>query len=264
MSAERLSFDLLAGWADTLADAARTAGDVILRIYNSDFAVTTKADASPVTEADQAAERVVLAALEALSPKLPVVAEEQVAAKGFPDFAGNTFWLVDALDGTKEFIQRRGDFTVNIGLVVDGVPALGVVHAPVRNETFVGVVLDDRRQASVTRGGATQTIRCRQRPARVAVVGSRSHQVKGPWEAFLARHDVAETVSVGSSLKFCLVAGGKADLYPRFGPTSEWDTAAGHAVLRAAGGRVHDFDGAELRYKKSGFRNGHFLAEGPV
>lgn len=251
----------LARWADELTAAALAAGAAIMEVYRSDFAVGTKSDASPVTAADVRAEDIVLAAVEKLTPAFPIVAEERVAKSGIPSFAGTTFWLIDALDGTKEFVKRGDAFTVNIGFIRDGQPVLGIVHAPVRNETFVGIVGEGAR---VTSGEAWQVIRARRRPARVTVVGSRSHEVADKLNTFLTDYDVAETIAVGSSIKFCMLAAGRADLYPRFGPTSEWDTAAGDAVLRAAGGMVTTFDHAPLAYKKPGFRNGGFLAAGPL
>ena len=172
-------------------------------------------------------------------------------------------WLVDALDGTKEFINGGDDFTVNIALVYDGVPTFGIVHAPARSETYVGVanLKGTQRKAALWQNGKPAPIAVRTRPKRVVITGSKSHEVPELMNPFLANYDVAEKVVIGSSLKFCLIAAGKADLYPRFGPTSEWDTAAGHAVVRAAGGRVHTFDGAELRYRKEKFLNGRFLAD---
>jgi 3'(2'), 5'-bisphosphate nucleotidase len=258
-----VDFATLTAWADRLIPTARAAGAAIMEIYRSDFAVGQKADASPVTEADQAAERIVLAALDTLSPKFPIVAEEQVAAHGAPKFEGESFWLVDALDGTKDFVKKGDEFTVNIAFVSDGLPVLGIVFAPARDVFYAGVVNPTgAHRAEVWRGAVKTPIACRKRPARVAVAGSKSHEISDNMKAFLARHDVAERIVMSSSLKFGLVAEGRVDLYPRFGPTSEWDTAAGHAIVRAAGGRMHDQTGAEVRYKKPGFRNGRFLVEG--
>ncbi len=259
-----VSFALLNTWADRLLPTAREAGAATLAVRERGFAVMEKNDTSPVTEADQIAEGIITAALETLEVKIPIVAEERMVAEGAAHFDGDTFWLVDALDGTKEFIKGGDDYTVNIALVVDGVPALGIVYAPVRGDAYVGVVLDGQRRAEVWRGDVVRKIAARVRPARVVVTGSKSHEVPELMDPFLAQFDVAEKMPIGSSLKFCLVAEGKADIYPRFGPTCEWDTGAGHAVLRAAGGRVHDFGGKELAYKKAKFLNGRFLAEGPV
>lgn len=259
-----VTFALLADWTDRLLPVARAAGAATLEVRKRGFEVLAKNDTSPVTEADQIAEGIITAALEKLEVQFPIVAEERTAAEGGASFDGNTFWLVDALDGTKEFIKGGDDYTVNIALVADGVPALGLVYAPVRDETFLGVVLGAQRRAEVWRGGKAQNIHVRPRPKRVVVTGSKSHEVPELMDPFLAKFDVAEKLPIGSSLKFCLVAEGKADLYPRFGPTCEWDIAAGHAVLCAAGGRVHDFDGTEIAYKKKSFLNGRFLAEGPA
>jgi len=250
---------LLLRWADELTAVADAAGAAIMDVFRTDFAVGAKVDQSPVTAADIRAEDIVLSSLELFTPTFPIVAEERAARLGLPEFNGETFWLIDALDGTKEFVKRGDAFTVNIALIRDGHPVLGLVHAPARDEIFVGV---QHAGARVRRKGAWLSIRARHLPPRVTVVGSRSHEVKDKFDAFLENYDVAETIAVGSSIKFCMVAEGKADLYPRFGPTNEWDTAAGDAVLRAAGGRVMTFDREPLRYKKPLFRNGGFLAEG--
>lgn len=263
MTQASIDFAGLNAWADRLTETARHAGTVIMGIYNSDFVVSEKADDSPVTEADRAAERVILADVEALAPAFPIVAEERVAAEGLPKFEGESFWLIDALDGTKEFVKKGQDFTVNIAFVQKGIPVLGVIYAPVHDALYVGVTGNTRqRRAEVWRGGVRAAIHCRPRPKQVIVAGSKSHEMSDNMKALLARHDVAERTKLSSSLKFCLVAEGKVDLYPRFGPTSEWDIAAGHAIVRAAGGRVHDQAGNELRYKKPDFRNGRFLVEG--
>ncbi len=260
-----VDFALLNGWADRLRPIAEAAGRAILDVRRGGFAVTAKADASPVTEADHAAEAIILPELEKLSPAFPIVAEERMASGQLPNLTDASFWLVDALDGTKEFVKGGNDFTVNIALVYQGVPTLGIVHAPARAETYLGVVdpSHSQRRAEVWRSDLPPArISVRPRPARVVITGSKSHEVPELMNPFLARYDVAEKVVIGSSLKFCLVAEGVADLYPRFGPTSEWDTGAGHAVVRAAGGRVHTFDGQELPYRKPNFLNGRFLADG--
>lgn len=256
-----MDFATLERWMETLLPAVEAAGRAILDVRAKGFDVITKADASPVTAADQAAENMVLAELEKLTPVFPVIAEERVAAGHMPE-CFDAFWLVDALDGTKEFIRGGNDFTVNVGFISEHLPAMGLVHAPARHETYVGAIAGAQRAAFVVREGKRAAIAVRARPARVVVTGSKSHEQPELMDPFLAGFDIAERTVVGSSLKFCLVAAGKADLYPRFGPTNEWDTAAGHAVLRAAGGRVHDFRGAEIRYNKPKFLNGAFLADG--
>lgn len=264
MSARTIDDAKLNAWADRLIDTARRAGAAIMDVYATDFAVIQKADASPVTLADQRAEAIVLADLEALTPAFPIVAEERVAAHGAPTFDGNNFWLVDALDGTREFISKGREFTVNIAFVHSGIPAMGIVYAPALDVLYVGVVnaAGHPHRAEVWRAGTKTTIGCRARPAMPTVAGSKTHEVSDNMKKFLAERGIAERLKVSSSLKFGMVAEGKVDLYPRFGPTSEWDTAAGHALVRAAGGRVHDQTGVELAYKKPNFRNGRFLVEG--
>ena len=239
---------------------ALRAGAAFMEIYSRDFAVETKADDSPVTEADQAAEAIIVAALRALTPDIPVVAEEEVAAGHQPDVGAGPFWLVDPLDGTREFISRNGDFTVNIALIRDGLPVLGTVHVPAKDETYTAA---GAGQVSRKRGtDAAQAISVR-RPAGDGLVAmvSRSH-ASPETDDFLADFDIKERVDAGSSLKFCRLAEGAADLYPRLGRTMEWDTAAGHAVLACAGGSVSRLDGSPLLYGKNGFENPHFVARG--
>ena len=238
---------------------AERAGAIILEHYREGVEVRAKADASPVTIADEAAEAVILAGLAGLTPETLVVAEETVAAGHVPELDERPFWLVDPLDGTKEFLSRNGEFTVNIALIEGREPVLGVVLAPALGKVWWGA----RGLGSMTRdGGAARVIAARPRPASGAVaVASRSHS-DAETEAFLDREGVAERISAGSSLKFCLIAEGRADLYPRFGTTMEWDTAAGHAVLVAAGGRVTTRDGAPFLYRKPAFRNPGFIARG--
>ena len=243
-----------------LVDLARKAGDVIMRIYESDFTHERKSDHSPVTEADVAAERVIVEGLARLTPDIPVVAEEEAAANGVPTGTAAMFWLVDPLDGTKEFIARNGEFTVNIALIVDGAPVLGVVHLPVLGVTYAGAEgWAERREGSAP----AEPIRVRTTPGAGAVMTiSRSHAAKELAKAEHMGEPISGTVVAGSSLKFCRVAEGVADLYPRFGPTMEWDTAAGQAVLENAGGTVTTMDGARLRYGKPGLKNPHFIARG--
>jgi 3'(2'), 5'-bisphosphate nucleotidase len=237
----------------------RRAGDAILEVYGSDFEVKGKADASPVTAADERAEALITPALAALTPGIPIVAEEAVAGGALPDVSGGRFWLVDPLDGTKEFISRNGEFTVNIALVEQGVPVLGVVLAPALGRLYTGA---RGLGAWVEDEHGRRAIQCRTVPeAGLAVVASRSHGDAAALDAFLAGRKVAQLVSAGSSLKLCLVAAGQADLYPRLGRTMEWDIAAGDAVLRAAGGLVRCVSSHEpLRYGKPGLDNPHFYA----
>jgi 3'(2'), 5'-bisphosphate nucleotidase len=239
---------------------ADRAGAVILEHYHGDVAVRAKADASPVTAADEAAEAVILARLAELTPDIPAVAEETVAAGHVPAIAEGPFWLVDPLDGTKEFLSRNGEFTVNIALVQAREPVLGVVLAPARSQAWWGA----RGKGATARDaeGRTRAIAVRKPPANgLVAIASRSHR-DAETQAFLDRAGVAECISAGSSLKFCLIAEGRADLYPRFGRTMEWDVAAGHAVLSAAGGRVTTRDGAPFLYRKPGFENPPFIARG--
>lgn len=248
---------------ESITKVARDAGDLILEVYATDFAVRGKEDASPVTEADERAEALILKALAALAPGIPVVAEESVAAGRVPDIGSPSgrFWLVDPLDGTKEFISRNGEFTVNIALIEGGDPVLGVVLAPALGRLFAGC---RGAGAFVEDGAGRRTIRCRSVPeAGLTVVASRSHGDAAALDAFLAGRKLASLANAGSSLKLCLVAAGEADLYPRLGRTMEWDIAAGHAVLGAAGGSVRRVDtGAPLTYGKPGFDNPHFVAAG--
>ncbi len=235
---------------------AEAAGEAIMAVYATDFGHELKADASPVTEADLAAEAIITAGLAKISPLYPVVAEEAAAAGKTPDVSGGRFWLVDPLDGTREFLSRNGEFTVNIALIEDGRPVLGVVLAPALEKTFTGI-------AGAGATGMGNPVAVRPCPAAgITIVASRRHGDPGAIEKLLRGHPVAGRETAGSSLKFCLVAEGSADLYPRFGRTMEWDTAAGHAVLAAAGGRVTGPGGAELTYGKPGFENPPFVAWG--
>jgi 3'(2'), 5'-bisphosphate nucleotidase len=244
---------------EKLAAIARQAGDAIMQIYETDFAVRDKTDASPVTVADECAEACILAALASLAPHIPAVSEEAAAAGKVPDF-GRSFWLVDPLDGTKEFIGRNGEFTVNIALIEDGFPVLGVVFAPALNQLFAGA---QGLGAWLEDAQGRRPIRCRSVPdLGLDVVASRSHGDVAALDAYLEGRLVNSTRGAGSSLKLCLIAAGAADLYPRLGRTMEWDIAAGHAVLAAAGGHVRTMQGAELAYGKAGLDNPHFVASG--
>lgn len=242
------------------------AGRAIMDIYErDDFDVKTKSDSSPVTEADEAADALISAGLSHAFSDIPLVTEEQAETH---DLDVTTFLIVDPLDGTKEFVKRRGDFTVNIALVENGTPVLGVVYAPAKARLFLtlpeGGAVEETGDFDLDEPGP-------QTPLQVSVpdnsalriVASKSHRDQAT-DDYIAKYQVKEAVSAGSSLKFCLVAVGEADFYPRLGPTMEWDTAAGHAVLRAAGGEVYDRGTREpLMYGKSEFRNPHFLAFAP-
>lgn len=249
---------------------ARRAGACVMAIYaEGDGAARQlrhKADASPVTAADEQAEALILAGLAGLTPDIPVVAEESVAAGRVPDIAGGRFWLVDPLDGTREFVSRNGEFTVNLALIDQGLPVLGVVLAPALDggagRLWSGWTGPDGRGAWVEDHQGRRPMACRAvPPAGLSVLASRSHGDAAALQAFLAGRVVAESLAAGSSLKLCWVAEGRADLYPRLGRTMEWDIAAGDAVLRAAGGGVWRLDdGRPLDYGKPGFANPHFCA----
>ncbi len=251
---------------EALVRIAERAGQVILGYYRQEAAIEVqeKSDSSPVTAADEAAETLILGALNTMSPDIPVIAEEAMAAGEEPDIPGEAFWLVDPLDGTKEFLSGNGEFTVNIALIERGLPIAGVVHAPALGRTWTGVLSDDGPAAYFREDGRSpEPIGVRPAPADgLTVVASRRHGQGSELDDFLSAYPVRDQVSAGSSLKFCLVASGQADLYPRFGRTMEWDTAAGHAVLLAAGGRVMTIEGAPLRYRKPGFENPYFFADG--
>jgi 3'(2'), 5'-bisphosphate nucleotidase len=241
---------------DALADAAREAGEAILTAVRRGFEVEAKSDTSPVTEADRAAELVILAALARAAQGVPVIAEEEVAAGRIPAH-DDTYFLVDPLDGTKEFIRGGDDYTVNIGLIEKGQPRLGIVFAPATGRMHGGIVGEG---AWLDEGSGRRAIHTRARGAEVKAVGSKSHLNQATVDYLEAAVGPCDLVSVGSSLKFCIVAEGEADLYPRASPTSEWDTAAGHAVLLAAGGLVDGPDGTPLKYGKRAFLNRAFVA----
>lgn len=249
--------------AIAFAALASDAGRVVMDVYATDFEVRRKADLSPVSEADEAAEALLVPGVAKLLPGVPILAEEAVSREGLVD-VGNEFVLIDPLDGTKEFVSRNGEFTVNVALVRDGVPIAGCVYAPALGRMYVGgtTAYSGSVQPGVT-DADLPPMTTRPYPDALVAVASRSHR-DAQTDAFLSDLGVAETRSAGSSLKFCLVAEGAADVYPRFGPTMEWDTAAGDAVLRAAGGTVTNADGSVFRYGKAdaGFRNGSFIAWG--
>jgi 3'(2'), 5'-bisphosphate nucleotidase len=255
---------------EAMIGAALEAGRAVLDIYRSGssggFAVRLKEDSSPVTLADGASEAIVLERLGQCASDTPVVAEEAVAAGRVPAIA-HEFFLVDPLDGTKEFIARRGEFTVNIALVRRGLPVLGVVYAPPLGRLYAANAPSGeafRCDGDLEAHGARERASIHVRPVPhegLTAVASRSHS-NPQTEAYLSQYAVARRISIGSSLKFCLIAEGEADLYPRLGPTMEWDTAAGHAVLIAAGGSVIAADGRALTYGKPPFRNPWFIASG--
>lgn len=258
-----MDFDLL---AETMRRLAIEAGEAIMEIYRApDLGVQHKADASPVTAADLAADRIISAGLRAAFPDVPLVTEEQAATHGALHC---DFLIVDPLDGTKEFVQRRGDFTVNIAYVRGGVPIRGVVYAPAKERLFytnaVGDSVEEDGTHDATRVGLSMPIRVAEPDnAALRVVASKSHR-DAATDAYIGHYAVTDFKSAGSSLKFCLVATGEADLYPRLGRTMEWDTAAGQAVLLGAGGQVVRFDDhSPLVYGKPGYENPFFIALAP-
>lgn len=245
---------------------ALEAGEKIMEIYEADdFDVKVKSDASPVTEADEAADALISAGLRAAFPEVTLVTEEQSASHAAQ---AETFLIVDPLDGTKEFIHRRGDFTVNIALVEGGRPTRGVVYAPAKGRLFytdaVGHTVEEEGPFDLARPGATRPLSVKAPDnAALLVVASKSHR-SPELEEYIARYSVADSKAAGSSLKFCLIASGEADLYPRLGRTMEWDTAAAHAVLAGAGGAVVRFDDlTPLTYGKAGYENPYFIAHAP-
>ena len=251
---------------ERVAEICRQAGAVIMPYFEAEgMAFESKDDArkSQVTEADTAAEALIVPALRAINPAIPIVAEEEMSTGHVPDISGGEFWLVDPLDGTKEFIKKVPEFTVNIGLIRDGRPVLGVVYSPASDELYAGSEIlgeayqerdgQPRRPLQVRPVNASGIVLCLSRTYGSSVELSR----------FLERFHVTKQVDAGSSIKFCLIARGEADAYPRYGGSMEWDTAAAHAVLNAAGGRVCEIDdGPELRYGKPEFRNPYFVAWG--
>jgi 3'(2'), 5'-bisphosphate nucleotidase len=241
---------------DDLAEAAREAGQAILEIVRRGFEAESKRDSSPVTEADRAAELIILAALAKSAPGVPVIAEEEVAAGRIPNH-GDTFFLVDPLDGTKEFVRGGDDYTVNVALIERYRPTLGVVYAPATGRMHGG---STGSGAGLDEGRGRTTIATRARADRLTAVASKSHLNQATIDYLREAAGTCDYVAVGSSLKFCIVAEGQADIYPRASPTSEWDTAAGHAVLLAAGGLVDGPDGQPLSYGKRAFLNRGFVA----
>jgi 3'(2'), 5'-bisphosphate nucleotidase len=239
---------------------AREAGRAILEVYASSFSVQEKADSSPLTEADLRSEKLILAGLRRIAPEIPVLSEETGQSAWSVRRNWSRLWVVDPLDGTKEFVQRNGEFTVNIALVDNHRPVLGIVHAPALERDYfacegIGAFRSDAQSAG-------RPIRVARRGSgAVRVVGSRSHRGSS-LDAFLSRVGVHELVEVGSSLKLCLVAEGSADVYPRLGPTCEWDTAAGQCVLEQAGGQVLKLDGEPLEYNREDTLNPNFVGFG--
>ncbi|MBM3538160.1 MAG: 3'(2'),5'-bisphosphate nucleotidase CysQ [Alphaproteobacteria bacterium] len=247
-----------------IVEITRRASREILRIYNRGFDVRGKEDASPITEADEASEALILSGLKSLTPDIPAFGEEAVSrGEANAEALPNRFWLVDPLDGTREFVSRNGEFAICIGLVEARHPILGVLHAPVLDTTWSAA---GAGTACVRRASARpEPIRARRPPASgMIAVQSRSHGDRAAVEALCAEHGVSEIRIQGSAIKLGALAEGQADFYPRFGPTMEWDTCAGHAILEAAGGSLRTMAGGPLLYGKPGFRNPDFIARGIV
>lgn len=253
-----------------MASIAYDAGAIVLEHYHAEIVTRRKEDKSPVTEADIASERFIIRRLAQLAPGVPIVAEEEVAAGRIPKI-GHRFFLVDPLDGTKEFIARNGEFTINIAEIVEGKPVRGVIHAPAKDRLFFGEAMTGAYEIFAPPGGAPDfaeatPIQARKAPGDGLVAAvSRTHKDQKTDE-YLKAYPVKSFVAGGSSLKFCLVAAGEADIYPRHGRTMEWDTAAGHAILSAAGGSLMTPDGKPFHYGKvaEGFANPYFVARGAV
>lgn len=248
-------------------DLALEAGSAAMTIYHQDFTTETKADASPVTEADRLGEEIILKGLREFAPTIPILAEESACDGDIPDDLGAQFFLVDPLDGTREFVNKTGEFTVNIALIEDGRPVLGVVYAPAINTLFMGTPSGAWKAKTTDDGTLSERENISARSVDekgLIAVASRSHRSQET-DDYLNQLNVSDFTAAGSSLKFCLLAEGVADIYPRFGRTMEWDTGAGQAVLEAAGGSVmaHPED-IPLRYSKRerGFDNPHFIAWG--
>jgi len=248
-------------YLDSVADIAIRAGEAIMEIYQQDFDVKHKGDGSPLTKADMAAHNLIRSALQELTPEMPLLSEESRDI-AWQDRAGwQSYWLVDPLDGTKEFVNRNGEFTVNIALVCEQRPVLGVVYAPVHEILYCGC--EGSGATRKDKDGKQGKISVRHyNGENPTVVASRSHRGEALEQAINRineKHGEAEILSMGSSFKLCLVAEGKADIYPRLGLTSEWDTAAAHAVVNAAGGQVIDLTGKELKYNKEDLLNPWFV-----
>ncbi len=256
------SIENLPDLCDAVAGIAQQAGAAIMDIYSSEFDVDAKADNSPLTAADLAAHKHISSALAELTPDIPQISEEG----GLPEYSERSqwprYWLIDPLDGTREFVSRNGEFTVNIALIDQHRSLMGVVYVPVSGVTYTGIVGHGALRYET--GSAVRPIRVSEACGEaVRVVGSRSHRGNS-LDAWLESRGDVEFVPCGSSLKFCLIAEGKADVYPRFGPTSEWDTAAAQAVAEAAGGRVVKLDGSPLAYNtKESMLNPYFMVSGP-
>lgn len=243
-----------------LIDIVWEASDVVLRLYQNHFDYSVKSDGSPLTQADLASHEIIVQKLQGLTPDIPIISEENADFEHMEWKNPRQFWLVDPLDGTKEFIHRNGEFTINVALIDEHQPVLGVVAAPALKTLYAG--FKKGGAIKLDRAGNKKNIHVISPTNQgLYVVGSRSHGDQAAMEAYLVNKKVTQFIAIGSSLKFCKIAEGAAHLYPRLGRTMEWDTAAGHAILAAAGGRVERLDGRPLSYGKQGFENPHFVAK---
>ena len=240
---------------------AKLAGEEIMKSFRDKFEIFHKRDSSPVTNADRASEKIIVEGLRKLTPNFPVIAEEEVASGRKVKVSNEAFWLVDPLDGTKEFIAHRDEFTVNIALIEDSLPTIGVVLAPARATLYTTSGTGDVRY-QIGKGFPEPILPLSILKKQVIAIGSRSHGNRKKMQNLLKENQIGKVLICGSSIKFCLVACGEADVYPRYGNTHEWDTAAGHAILSAAGGSVKTLDGKELFYGKNNFLNPEFIAFG--
>lgn len=241
-----------------LLETVQNAGNAIMDVYNSNFKIRTKVDSSPVTAADELGEKIIRLALENQLPEVPFVGEEAYAAGHRPELTRGLFWLVDALDGTKEFIKKSDEFTVNVALIENNLPIFGAVYAPAKNMFYWG----SRFGAFSQRGDQDPKQISTRSPSKEGLTVTLSRTNGKKEDVYLKKFKVKSILTLGSSLKFCLIAAGEADLYPRLAPTSEWDTAAGHAVLSHAGGQVTQLDGSPFVYGKKQIINPYFLAKG--
>lgn len=255
-----MTLNITISMMEQVGDIAKSAGKKIMKIYNTDFNVETKVDNSPVTEADRVAEKHIISGIqEGITASYPVIGEEAYSTGKSPEIGNGPFWLVDALDGTKSFIEKNNQFTVNIALIDARRPVLGVIHAPALGDTYWGGPSGAFAEYS---GKPAKTIACRKPDDDgLAVVASLNHR-SPKLEEYIASLKVKSSMSAGSSLKFCLVANGSADIYPRLGRTMEWDIAAGHAIINAAGGSVKKMDGNVMNYAKVNLENPDFIVRG--
>jgi 3'(2'), 5'-bisphosphate nucleotidase len=243
---------------EELISISKEAGDAILKVYNSDFYYQIKDDLSPLTEADKLSNQIIYKRLKRLSPGIPILSEEDSNINYKVRSKWEKYWLVDPLDGTKEFIKKNGEFTVNIALIQNTKPILGVIYVPISNETYWG---SKKEGSFYSDGQKTLKIKVRKKDNKcLTILSSRSHP-SVELHDFIKKFKEPEIIQKGSSLKLCLLAAGKGDIYPRLSPTSEWDIAAGHSILLGSGGNIYDLKGQQITYnKKSSFLNSDFLA----